>query len=751
MFYSILFFMSIFFHFSIFAQTVGENLKQKDIIPHIPLDVSVLPKNTFRAYRPKNSISNDIFEFHTYADPQQSKFRVSLVGVNINTWLENPENFNVLEYLAQQFPVENLLDNLVAYNPKLEFNTPDVVFNALHTDIYSPYLKIITNRKSLPHYFSSVSNTVSFTRNYHIYGAAAQKFPYFGQPIEGGSREINLGILPGQLEEYQAKLPDTDIFLVAMINISPNWLEEGWYIFQVNRQKITILIYAFNRQGKLIGGTGIPQSLFYNGQRFVIEQAAYSRVWQPLISRRFYAWPSFKIVNTPIPDTDKKVPSIVLPDNEIPRINNQQRYILKSIKNLQEAEKNIDIQLFDANGRQIYKPCKLLKNTNKIFLAKREIIHKKQMIANASKQSKLFSFLPYTIKARNFNTDTADAKKAEKEKLSKDSAKKSVFLRRYYPSNEGDKLKSIFGDALSMMVRAPVSYTNELNITNVILPFEREVDPSRYHRQRKKYYSLKLSIKDFIKNYKKETRQIISSMKREQNDQLFWVDAYKKILVQNKLWTEDLEQNRKAWKSAFLKKSDIEIQLTEMHRQEKLAKIIPQSLDEFSARQREELRRKYTNKEEKLLLKITQTDTTVDELRTQCHLAVNSEEHKNKQSLLMKELSIIFEESDKLFDEYIKKMPKELDFSSEEPVLFSKEEMEKLQEIVKKNKIPEQAVIQIYQAKKSPVTKYQLKQEKKREAKHKKASYLLYYEGFMLGLSSSWHVKTSLEDRMIRL
>lgn len=743
--------MSIFFHFSIFAQTVGEDLKQKDIIPHVPLDVSVLPKNTFRAYRPKNRISNDMFEFHTYADPQQSKFRVSLVGVNINTWLENPENFNVLGYLAQQFPVENLLDNLVAYNPELEFNTPDVVFKALHTDIYSPYLKIITNRKSLPRYFSSVSNTVSFTRNYHIYGAAAQKFPYFGQPMEGGSREINLGILPGQLEEYQAKLPDTDIFLVAMINISPNWLEEGWDIFQVNRQKITILIYAFNRQGKLIGGTGIPQSLLYNGQRFVIEQAVQSRVWQPLISRRFYAWPSFKIVNTPIPDTDKKVPSIVLPDNEIPRINNQQRYILKSVKNLQEAEKNIDIQLFDANGKQIYKPCKLSKNTNKIFLAKREIIYKKQMIANVSKQSNLFSFLPYTIKAQNFNTDAADAKKAEKEKLSKDSAKKSVFLRRYYPSNEGDKLKSIFSDALSMMIRGPVSYTNELNITNAILPFEGEVDPSRYHKQRKKYYSLKLSTKDFIKNYKKETWQIISSMKREQNDRLFWVDAYKKILVQNKLWTEDLEQNRKEWESAFLKKSNIEIQLTEMNRQEKLAEIIPQSLDEFSARQREELRRKYTDKEEKLLLKITQTDTTVDELRAQYHLAVNSEEHKDKKSLLTKELSIISEESDKLFDEYTKKMPKEIDFSNEEHALFSKEEMEKLQEIVKENKIPEQVVIQIYQAKKSPVTKYQLKQEKKREAKHKKASYLLHYEGFMLGLSSSWHVKTSLEDRMIRL
>lgn len=750
MFYFILFFMSIFFHFSIFAQTIGEDPKQKNIVSHISLDVSVLPKNTFRAYRPKNKISNDMFEFHTYADPQQSKFRVSLVGININTWLENPENFNVLGYLARQFPVENLLDNLAAYNPELEFNTPDIVFKALHTDIYSPYLKIITNGKSLPRYFSSVSNTVSFTRNYHIYGAAAQQFPYFGQPVEGGSREINLGIFPGQLEEYQAKLPDTDIFLVAMVNISPNWLEEGWDIFQVNRQKMTILIYAFDRQGKLIGGSGIPQSLFYNGQRFVVEQAVQSRVWQPLISRRFYAWPSFKIINTPIPDTDKKVPSVVLPDNEIPRINNLQRYILKSVKNLQEAEKNIDIQLFDANGKQIYKPYKLLKNTNKIFLAKREIIHKKQNIANTLKQSDLFSFLPYTLKGQNFSTDAAD-KKAEKEKLSKDSAKKSVFLRRYYPSNEGNKLKSIFGDAFNIMVQSPVSYTNELNITNEILPFEKEVDPSRYHKQRKKYYSLKLSTKDFIKSYKKETRQIMNSMKREQSDRLFWVDSYKKILIENKLWTEDLEQKRKAWEHAFLKKSGIEIQLAEMDRQEKLAEIIPQSLDEFSARQREELRRKYTDKEEKLLLKITQTDATADELRSQYYSAVHSEEYKNQKSLLKEQLSTISEESDKLFDEYAKKMPREINFSNEEPVLFSKEEMEKLQEVVKENKIPEQAVVQIYKTKKSPVTKYLLKQEKKRKAKHKKALYLLYYEGFMLGLSSSWHVKTSLEDRMIRL
>lgn len=747
MFYFILFFMSIFFHFSVFAQTNVEDVNQKNTVPQIPLNMSVLPKNTFSAYRPKNKILNNVFEFYTATNSQQPKFRVSLVGVNINTWLENPENFNVLGYLAQKFPVEDLLDNLVEYNPKLEFNTPDIVFKALHTDIYSPYLKVVTNAKSLPRYFSSVSNTVSFTRNYHIYGAAAQQFPYFGQPIEGASREINLGILPGQLEEYQAKLPDTDIFLVAMVNISPNWLEEAWDIVQVNRQKMTILIYAFNRQGKLIGGAGIPQSLFYNGQRFVVEQAVQSRVWQPLISRRFYAWPSFKIVNTPVPNTDKKVPSVVLPDNEIPRINNLQRYVLKSIKNLQEAEKTIDIQLFDANGKKIYKPYKLSKNTNKIFLAKREIIHKKQNTANIPKQSDLFSFLPYMLKSQNLSMDAADTKKA---KLPKDSAKKSVFLRSYYPSNEGDKLRSIVGDALSMMVQSPVSYTNRLNITNEILPFEGEVDPLKYHKQRKKYYSLKSSTKEFNKSYKKKTRQIIDLMKRKQSDRLFWVDSYKKILIENKLWTEDLEQKRKAWESAFLKKSNIEIQLAEMVRQEKLADLIPQSLDGFSERQREGLRSKYTNKEEKLSLKFAKIDAKADKLKEKYHLAISSEEYKNKRSLLREQLSMIAEETGQLFDEYIQQMPTEIDFSNEEPAGFSAEEMERLQKIINENKIPEQAAVQIYKTKKSPVTKYLLKREKKREARYKKASSLLRYEGFMLGLSSSWHVKTSLEKRMIR-
>ncbi|MGL5721373.1 MAG: hypothetical protein ACRCY4_03110, partial [Brevinema sp.] len=257
-----------------------------------PLGYDVFPQVTFLPYRGSPSDSGTNFRIETVSKPDQAPFNVTLVGVNVNAWLENPDTYKVLIEAAEQFPIPRFLDNIVHNNPEITLNNPELTSRILRMDIYAPYLSNVTKTPKLPPLFNEYRGAVAHTRNYNIYGTTAGGLPYFGTPTEGADRRINLAVNKHQFREYAVRFPDTDIFLVATINISPNWLEEGWDIRQENRQFADVFIYAFDRKGKLIGGGGISQNFLHKGQFISLIHRVYSKYWQPAIPRVFYVTPS---------------------------------------------------------------------------------------------------------------------------------------------------------------------------------------------------------------------------------------------------------------------------------------------------------------------------------------------------------------------------------------------------------------------------------------------------------------------------
>ena len=352
-----------------------KNSEQKEVVFTSLSGKNPFSFKTFQPYSIKRKIANTgIMEWKNRYQLAQKKYNVSLIGVNVNTWLENPEYFNILEVQGKDFSITNILDNLQSYNPNLVFNDPEVVRTALNTDIYQPYLNKISNYTEKSIRFSDINKVISYTRHYHVYGVAAGGLPYFGRPVEGGQRNINLGLLSGQLDEAAVKLPDTDIFLVAMVNVIPNWLEEGMNIFHISQQELEILVYAFDRRGKLLGGAGIPMDFVHNGQYFMMEQKIRSKIWQKGVSRQFYLWSSFRMLNDKDETKAPIAPNITLPPDTWPKLNKQQKQILTSIKYLRANKKQINVELFTPTGELVFSPTKI-KETNRVVLANRIRTH----------------------------------------------------------------------------------------------------------------------------------------------------------------------------------------------------------------------------------------------------------------------------------------------------------------------------------------------------------------------------------------
>ncbi len=281
------------------------------------LEQTVYTQNRAATFVPYKASKISKADFAVWVDKgnAQEPLKASLVGVNVNTWLENPAYFTTLKEQAKSFSISYLLDNLQANNPNIQFNAPDLVADLLNEDIYSKYLKDISNYSAKNLRFADVTNIISYTRNIHIYGASAGRLPYFGRPVEGDKRMLNLGLVDGQIDEIAVKLPDTDLFLVAMVNIVPNWLEEGWDIHQISQQELEILVYAFDRRGKLLGGGGVPMSFYSTDRKYTMEQKIVSKVWQNGTSRRFYVWPSFKISNSKDRTKGRVTNEINVPDD----------------------------------------------------------------------------------------------------------------------------------------------------------------------------------------------------------------------------------------------------------------------------------------------------------------------------------------------------------------------------------------------------------------------------------------------------
>jgi len=790
---------------------------------------------TFSPYRAQKIANTGIIEWKDRYQKPQTKYNVSLIGVNVNSWLENPEYLNVLNVQGENFSISGLLDNLQSYNPNLVFNDPEVVKKALNNDIYSPYLKNISNYTDKNVRFSDVNRVISYTRRYHIYGVGAGGLPYFGRPMEGGKREINLGVLPGQIDEVAVKLPETDIFLVAMINIVPNWLEEGMNILQKNQQELEIMIYAFDRKGKLLGGAGIPMDFVHKGHYFVMEQKIRSKIWQEGVSRQFYMWASFRILNDKDKNQERVAPNITLPQDTWPTLNKKQKYILASIKDLRANKKDLNVELFTPKGDSVFNPKKI-KETNKVTLANRIILHRDSKLLVRHQKINRSDLVTYNIMGRF--EDMSDKKALEKkekddkkalekkekddkkalekkekddkkalekkekddkkalekkekddkkalekkekddkkalEKKEKDDKKalkkkekddkkigtseKTILTQKHYPSNEGVKLASLLQYGKEMLVKAPISHTNEVHYTNEVIAYELEVDPVIYAKERKKYVSLSHSLKEFVKIHKKNTKTILKEEKLKTKDKIFWNEFTVKRLDAQGITTQEIEDALKNWKKLYSSLEKVEYEMHKMDRQALIYTDQEKAFSQLKNRNVQFLNEKYEQKTNTLSKKISKLDIRANKLLDKIVLKQKNEKNIERRNLLQQEYDVLLKQEQEAFKtmtalfptsvNYMKilKKDKETFVDITEVVLANGEDVKVIAELNNVN--PELVAVARSVKNYSPMQKYNDKNKKKLLKTQRKKEKNLTFEGFSLGLTRAWKTKTTLSDRL---
>jgi len=725
--YRLLFIILLFFSYPLYGEKIKSNQNEEQIVP---LNTRILPNVTFRTYQSKNKISNNFIEFYNMLDKKQKTYKVSLVGVNLNSWLENPKYFKNLEMMANKFPIENLLDNLKSYNPNLIFNDPMIVHKALNTDIYTPYLKIFTNN-SISLQFKDIRKVISYTRRYHVYGVSIGDLPYFGQPIEGGKyREINLGMIGGQINEIAVKLPETDIFLVAMINIIPNWLEERTDIFQINQQQLEIIIYAFDRNGKVLGGVGKEVDFWHKGQHFVMEQRIRSKIWETAISRQFYILPSYQIINQEEYDSIAKIPDIVLPSNHTPNLNNEQKYIIKAIEKRQSLKESINIQLFNKDAGKIYN-IKYKKHKNKIKLVDRVIMHKNSIFLTHNDNPISLQYQELFVKLKN--------------KI----AEMPFFKKKLKDSNEGLKIDSLVNDGIQILLQDPYTYSNKLFYTNEVLPYELERDPNLFYKRKKEYYYMTKNIVNLKKEMKNKTKMTIQNIQRDQKERIFWYQQLLKVIQSNDMDTKEIQNQFDKWLSIYKSTVDTEIDLYKLTQKLKKKEILVMKLDFYYNRHKDYLSEKYNKKPKKIENKMISLNKKVVKLSNKMLVDqkfLTMQKKKENQYRLLKI------QEKKRFQEYINCIPENINYD----LLISKDNNKVINQ---NNKINMNLIANKYlvdlklvelifkQNKLSPLSKY----EKKQKRKEKLENRLLFYEGFILGLTGNWEIKSYIEDRLIKI
>ena len=738
--------------------TVATTVKEKSIESLSPMKAgySIL-SDTFRPYRAERPVNNGLIRWQNKKEKQEN-YNVSLVGVNINSWIKHPAYFNTLKAQAKNFPVKALLDNLQSNNPNLTFNDPTITASALREDVYTPYWNIIKEKKEKPVLYSDITDVVSYTRRFYIYGAAAGGLPYFGRPMEGGKREINLGVVGGQIDEIAVKLPETDIFLVAMLNIIPNWLEEGLDVFQVSQQRLEILVYAFDRNGNVLGGAGIPVDFLNKGQHYTVAQSITSKVWQAGTSRTFYLWPSYQIKNTEEKAKEKFASRLKAPIDIRPTLNGEQKYILHAISQLREAGVSLETDIYDEKGDRVLKKSSLAKR-EKASLADRKMVYRTDP-NEKSTQELSYSKKPFSLDGELTREELLvrlqkKGKNKSKDRNKSNEEKINLSAKEERPSNEGAKIASIVTYAGESLTVPLFTHTNELYYTNNVLPYELETDPIIYKQERKKYAIMPHNVREYKKQFKKETKKIVNQRKLERQDKEFWYKYQTERLEVQGEFPEEAQKAYKKWKSKYRKLTKTAAKRLKSERKKRMYVSLLKDIPMLEDRSRVYLKDKYITKEEKSTEALVKLEVRTAKIKEQSQKIIDKIDNTK---MVEKHNLAIEEEKEKreIMHEYIpvdanfmKEIDKDVVVKFVDIASVAKDDPELIKQIAQLNGVaPELVAVAFSEGKNSPIYKKTLKDKKKKEREIKRKMRSLYYEGFSLGLSGSWKAKTSLKDRM---
>ncbi|MGL5721980.1 MAG: hypothetical protein ACRCY4_06245, partial [Brevinema sp.] len=344
---------------------------------------------------------------------------------------------------------------------------------------------------------------------------------------------------------------------------------------------------------------------------------------------------------------------------------------------------------------------------------------------------------------------------AKEKKFSKDQAafKKASLRRRYFPSNEGEKLKDMLGTVIQRLKDAPYFTTNDLQaVTNRIPPFELETDPATYRSERKKYYSVTTSTSRFKKSFVKETKNLKAALSARIDDELYWANLHREMLIENNRWTPSMETQHSAFKKQHLARKKLELTRLAYHRDRVFNRTISNEIRSYFNRS--------TNYAPKAL-KPEQVPKTVSNLQKQMDLQLakstakyQAPAYEQKKQQFEEQYKTVLSNFTVVSKAYTAQKPRDLRLAflqqkENNPVEQINENRAEWTALAQRNSVPLQLVaFAEISKKKYPTKSYRQKMTNIAMREYKKNMRFVVYEGYIFGLSGSWRIKTSLADRM---
>ena len=264
-----------------------------------------------------------------------------------------------------------------------------------------------------------------------------------------------------------------------------------------------------------------------------------------------------------------------------------------------------------------------------------------------------------------------------------------------------------------------------------------------------------------IKKLPKETiadRLITKKEKLKTKDKKFWNEFTIKRLEDQKLATKEMEEALKKWKKLYNSLQNTKHKIYKIDRQTLIYKDQEKKFPELKERNVQFLNEKYVVKTNTLSKKIAKLDVKAEKHLDKIVSKQKNEKTIERRALLQQEYDELLKQEQDAFKTMTAMFPPAVNYmksiNKDDPsfvdiadiVLNDDKDVKAIAEL--NGVTPELVAVARSIKDYSPMQKYNDKNKKKSLRAQRKKEKMLYFEGFLLGLTRAWKTKTTLDDRL---
>ncbi len=256
------------------------------------------------------------------------------------------------------------------------------------------------------------------------------------------------------------------------------------------------------------------------------------------------------------------------------------------------------------------------------------------------------------------------------------------------------------------------------------------------------------NVKEWYKIFNKETKNLKKDRNLVLNDKSFWMGFAVKSIKENSNYTQEMDVAYKEWTRVFKEYKKLELQKLTADRDTLMYEEVQKALPGLEQRNRDFITQTYYGN----TIKTAVQNIKLDERMAKINLEIQSRMNNPKAEALKKDIDAKYSEVKKSEETAYGKLNGLISKSFRAVGAQSEFSAQQLQELSKSNGVDYNLMARgVSEGNISPVLKSWVKSENKEKKEMQRNLRHLYYEGFLLGLTSKWSVKTYLEDRLVKL